>query len=76
MSIWQEISFSYIFLLFLSMTSKSSSDSSTSDKAKLVWNSHIDAEEIFEVKMAELKAILIHKSIYHCVSERKSNKQQ
>ena len=25
--------------------------------------------------MAELKAILIHKSIYHCVSERKSNKR-
>ena len=57
------------------MTSKSSSDSSASVEAKLVWNSPLDAEEIFEVKMAELKATLIKESVYHCVSEKESNER-
>ena len=54
------------------MTSKSSSDSSASVEAKLVWNSPLDAEESFEAKMAELKATLIKESVYHCVSEKES----
>ena len=41
------------------MTSKSSFDSSASVEAKLVWNSPLDAEETFEVKMAELKATIV-----------------
>ena len=51
-------------------TKSSSSDSST--VVKLVWNGPIDSEETFETKMAELKATLIKKSIYHCVSEANS----
>ena len=39
-------------------------------QSKLVWNSPLDAEETFEVKMAELKATLIKESVYHCVSEK------
>ena len=57
------------------MTSKSSSDSSASVEAKLVWNSPLDAEETFEVKMAELTATLIKESVYHCVSEKESNER-
>ena len=57
------------------MTSKPSSDSSASDESKLVWNSPLDAEETFEVKMAELKATLIKESVYHCVSEKESNER-
>ena len=53
----------------------SSSDYSASVEAKLVWNSPLDAEEIFEVKMAELKATLIKESVYHCVSEKESNER-
>ena len=51
------------------MTSKSSSDSSSSDEPKLVWNSPLGAEETFEVK---LKATLIKQSIYHCFSKKES----
>ena len=44
-------------------------------QSKLVWNSPLDAEETFEVKMAELKATLIKESVYHCVYESESNKR-
>ena len=52
------------------MASKSTTSSTD---VKLVWNSPLDSEETFEVKMAELKTTLIKESIFHCVSESNSN---
>ena len=46
------------------MASKSTSSDSSSTDAKLVWNSPLDSEETFEVKMAELKTTLIKESIF------------
>ena len=57
------------------MTSKSTSVFFASVEAKLVWSSPLDAEESFEVNMAELKATLIKESVYHCVSEKESNER-
>ena len=44
------------------MSSKSSSDSSASVEAKLVWNSPLDAEETFEVKMPSSKPLLLRRA--------------
>ena len=55
------------------MASKSTSSDSSSNDVKVVWNSPLDSEETFDVKMAELKTTLIKESIYHCVSETNSN---
>ena len=54
------------------MATKSSS-TDTSVESKLIWNGPIDAEEIFETKMSELKTKLIKESIYHCVNEKDSS---
>ena len=50
------------------MASKSTSSDSSSTDVKLVWNSPLDSEETFEVKIVELKTTLIKDSIYYCVS--------
>ena len=55
------------------MASKSTSSDSSSTDVILVWNSPLDSEETFEVKMADLRTTLIKDSIYYCVSETKSN---
>ena len=52
----------YIFLFFLLTTTKSSSDSSASVEAKLGWNNLLDAEETFEVSMAELKPLALRRA--------------